>query len=162
MTLVQILVDPVRLPLALAAAAAVARVLYALLSRVVAPHPRLRALVEALAAASPDVIRAALQVVALVTGRPAPKLDALPVVPPDAVRLAGRYSTAADLQAALDAAERDRDALARRVAELTAAEEPGRLRPTVVPGEEPARSPDETTAAAATSRHRIAGTRGAV
>jgi len=150
MRLLDLLSDPVRLPLALAAATVVGRVLYAILSRVVAPHPRLRALVEALAAASPDVIRAALQVVALVTGRPAPKLDALPPDPrveERAARLAGSDLTL--LRATVLDLQTERDALARRVAELTAAEEPGRRRPTVVPGEEPgeepARSPDETT-----------------
>lgn len=150
--LLDLLTDP-RTPLVLAAAVALARVLYALVSRLVAPYPRARAAVEALAALGPDVVRAGLQLVAVVTGRPAPKLDALPPAPPDAVQLAGRYATAADLQAALDDAAAERDALARRVAELTASEEPGRLRPTVVPGEE------APAGAVVTSRHRvIAGT----
>lgn len=144
--LLDLLTDPVRLPLALALVATVGRVLYAILSHVVAPHPRLRALVEAVAAASPDPIRAALQVVALVTGEAAPKLDALPPDPrveERAARLAGSDLTL--LRATVLDLQTERDALARRVAELTAAEEPGRLRPTVVPVEEPERSPDETT-----------------
>lgn len=66
---------PTELPLALAAMAAVARTLYALLSRLVAPYPRLRALVEALAAGSPDVIRAAQQLASAVLGRPVASLD---------------------------------------------------------------------------------------
>jgi hypothetical protein len=59
-----------------------------------------------------------------------------------------RYATVQSLRR-LDEVTEERDALARCVAELTAAEEPGRLRPTVVPGDEP-------PPAAATSRHRIA------
>lgn len=160
--LADLLTDPVRLPLLLAAVTIVARVIYALISRVVQPFPRARAAVEALAAATPDVLRAGLQVVAIITGKPAPKLDLVPVGDPDprVIEAASRAVdvVAADWKARALAAE-------ARVAELTAAddaEEPGKLRPTVVPGEEPARSPDETTAAAATSRHRIAGTRGAV
>lgn len=162
MKLLDLLSDP-RTPLVLAAVAALGRVLYALLSRLVQPYPRVRAAVEAVVALLPDVVRSVLQIVSAWTGRPAPRLD---VLPPDprveerAVRLAGSDLTL--LRATVIDLQTERDALARRVAELTAAEEPGRLRPTVVPGEEPARSPDETTAAAATSRHRIAGTRGAV
>lgn len=67
---------PEQLPVALAATATLARLLYALLSRLVQPYPRLRALVEALAAASPDVIRAAQQLASAVLGRPVPTLDA--------------------------------------------------------------------------------------
>ena len=51
------------------------RVLYALISRVVAPYPRLRALVEAVAALGPDLLRAVLQLLRAVTGRPWPSLD---------------------------------------------------------------------------------------
>jgi hypothetical protein len=162
--LLDLLTDPVRLPLVLALVAALARVVYAVVSRVVQPYPRARAALEAAVALLPDVLRSGLQLVAVVTGRPAPKLDALPPDPrveERAVRLAGSdltllRATVLDLQA-------ERDALARRVAELTASEEPGRLRPTVVPGEEPARSPDETTAAARTGRHRLPkGTLGAM
>jgi hypothetical protein len=162
--LLDLLTDPVRLPLVLALVAALARVVYAVISRAVQPYPRARAALEAAVALLPDVLRSGLQLVAVVTGRPAPKLDALPPDPrveEQAARLAGSdltllRATVLDLQA-------ERDALARRVAELTAAEEPGRLRPTVVPGEEPARSPDETTAAARTGRHRIPpGTLGAM
>jgi hypothetical protein len=94
-------------------------------------------------------------VVAVFTGRPAPKLDMLP---PDPVQEASDRR-AVDRAERIIALTEERDALARRVAELTASEEPGRLRPTVVPGEELARSPDETTATMreTTSRHRIRG-----
>ena len=154
MKLLDLLTDPVRLPLVLALVAALARVVYAVVSRVVQPYPRARAALEAAVALLPDVLRSGLQLVAVVTGRPAPKLDALPADPrveERAVRLAGSdltllRATVLDLQA-------ERDALARRVAELTASEEPGRLRPTVVPGEE------APAGAVVTSRHRvIAGT----
>ena len=158
MRLLDLLTDPVRLPLAIALATALLRVVYAIVSRVVAPFPRVRAFVEAAAALSPDVLRALLQVVAIRTGRAPPTLDALPP-DPDAARVT------AQVLAELDAVKAERDALARRVAELTAGEVPGTLRPTVVPGEsvesteEPARSPDETThgARGVTSRHRIRG-----
>jgi hypothetical protein len=151
MKLLDLLTDP-RTPFVLAAIVALARVLYALVSRLVAPYPRARAAVEALAALGPDVVRSALQLVAVATGRPAPKLDLAPLDP--ATRRAAEAAEAWRLRA--EAAE-------ARVAELTAAEEPGRLRPTVVPGEEPARSPDETTAAARTGRHRLPkGTLGAM
>lgn len=61
-----------------AAVVALLRVLYALLSRIVAPYPRLRAAVEAVAALGPDVARALLQLARAVTGRalPSPDLDA--------------------------------------------------------------------------------------
>ncbi len=162
MKLLDLLTDPVRLPLALALLAAVARVLYAIVSRVAAPYPRARAAVEAVVALLPDVLRAGLQLVAVATGRPAPRLDLVPADPraeERAVHLAagevmGLRATVVDLT-------EERDALARRVAELTAAEEPGRLRPTVVPGEEP--RVNEATRAAVTGRHRIPpGTMGAL
>jgi hypothetical protein len=161
MKLLDLLTDPVRLPLALALLAAVARVLYAIVSHVVAPYPRARAAVEAVVALLPDVLRSGLQLVAVVTGRPAPRLDVVPV-DPDVAR-AQRIGDASHA-AAVDAIEngrqwRDRALAAEaRVAELTASPDGG-LRPTVVPGEEPERSPDETTAAAQpiTSRHRIRG-----
>lgn len=163
MKLISLLTDP-RTPFVLAAIVALARVLYALVSRLVAPYPRARGVVETLAALGPDVVRAGLQLVAVATGRPAPKLDVLPPDPrveEQAARLAGSDLTL--LRAMVLDLQTERDALARRVAELTAAEEPGRLRPTVVPGEEPARSPDETTATARTGRHRIPpGTLGAM
>lgn len=152
MILLDLLTDPVRFPLALALLAAVLRVLYAIVSRFVAPYPRARALVEAVAAACPDVLRAGLQVVAAITGRPAPRLDVTPLDPQAAraINVAESWRLRAELAEA-------------RVAELTAAEEPGRLRPTVVPGEEPARSPDEASHAARTGRHRIPpGTMGAL
>lgn len=61
-----------------ALAVAVVRGLYALVSRAVAPYPRLRAAVEAVAALGPDVLRFALQAARAVTGRPmpSPELDA--------------------------------------------------------------------------------------
>lgn len=58
-----------------AALVALLRALYALVSRVVAPYPRLRAAVEALAALGPDVLRALLQLARAVTGRQLPSLD---------------------------------------------------------------------------------------
>lgn len=160
MKILDLLTDP-RTPLVLAAVAAFLRVLYALLSRLVQPYPRVRAVVEAFAALLPDVLRAGLQIVAAWTGRPAPRLDA-PIDGDPNLRAEQALQNAVTLSASSDGWRRRALAAEARVAELTAAEEPGRLRPTVVPGEEPARSPDETTAAAATSRHRIAGTRGAV
>jgi hypothetical protein len=140
MKLLDLLTDPVRLPLALALLAAVARVLYAIVSHVVAPYPRARAAVEAIVALLPDVLRSGLQLVAVVTGRPAPKLDALPPNP-----------ALGDLRHDVAELIEERDALARRVAELTASTEPGRLRHTVVPGGD-----EEPAAPAVTSRHRIA------
>lgn len=164
MRLIDILTDSIRGPIVLACVIGIVRVIYATISRIVQPYPRARATVEAAAALSPDVLRFGLQMWAAWTGRPAPKLDALPAAPLDAVRLAGRYATAADLQDALDAAEQEsariateRDALARRVAELTAGRTPDTLRPTVVPGEGPAEH-DDRPAPPVTSRHRIVGT----
>lgn len=180
MKLLDLLADP-RTPLVLAAAVALARVCYAVISRVVQPFPRTRAAVEAVAALAPDVLRSLMQVVAVFTGRPAPKLDALPggerpdadIIDAAARELAEAFPGGAtsdvialhldthvtNLILRLRRVEESRDAAERRVAELTASEEPGRLRPTVVPGEELARSPDETTATMreTTSRHRIRG-----
>lgn len=79
MSLVSILVDP-RLYASLVLATALMRVVYAVISRAVAPYPRLRALVESVAALLPDVVRATLQLAAVATGRPAPRLD---LAPPD-------------------------------------------------------------------------------
>ena len=79
MSLVSILVDP-RLYASLVLATALMRVIYAIISRAVAPYPRLRALVESVAALMPDVVRATLQLAAVATGRPAPRLD---LAPPD-------------------------------------------------------------------------------
>ncbi len=55
-----------------------ARVVYAIVARVVAPHPRARAIVEVLAAISPDLLRAAVQAYRAVTGREvaSPLIDA--------------------------------------------------------------------------------------
>lgn len=74
MSLVSLLVDP-RLYASLVLATALMRVIYAVISRAVAPYPRLRALVESVAALMPDVVRATLQLAAVATGRPAPRLD---------------------------------------------------------------------------------------
>lgn len=141
--LLDLLTDP-RTPLVFAAVAALARVVYALVSRLVQPYPRARAAVEAVAALAPDVVRAALQLAAAVTGRPPITLD-LPPADPRVVAAAARALAAE-----------------ARVAELTAGPGDG-VRPTVVPGEPPARSPDEATTAARTGRHRIPpGTMGAL
>lgn len=91
------LLDLLSTPAGLALAALVLRVAYALVSRLVAPHPRARAAVEAVAALLPDVARAALQLVALRTGRPAPRLDALPPDPRDE-ELAALRARVADLE----------------------------------------------------------------
>lgn len=53
---------------------AVVRGIYAVISRIVAPYPRLRAIVEAVAALGPDVLRAALQFARAITGKPLPSL----------------------------------------------------------------------------------------
>lgn len=53
---------------------ALIRGVYALVSRLVAPYPRLRAGVEAIAALGPDVLRFALQAGRAVTGKPLPSL----------------------------------------------------------------------------------------
>lgn len=129
-----LLSDPIALPAVLALVAAGLRLVYAGVSRLVQPFPRARAAVEAVAALAPDVIRAALQVVAVLTGRPAPKLDLAPLDP--ATRRAAESSEA--WRARAEAAE-------ARVAELTAGEEPGTLRQTVVPGDDPPPSTRETT-----------------
>jgi hypothetical protein len=62
----------------LAVATVVARVTYAVVARLVAPHPRWRAVVEAIAAASPDVLRVAAQLFRALSGRdfPLPLIDA--------------------------------------------------------------------------------------
>lgn len=55
-----------------AAVVSVLRAAYALLARLVAPYPRLRAAVEAVAAIGPDPLRAILQALRAVTGRALP------------------------------------------------------------------------------------------
>lgn len=105
MSFVSILVDP-RLYASLVLATALMRVIYAVISRAVAPYPRLRALVESVAALLPDVVRATLQLAAVATGRPAPRLD---LAPPDPEVIT--------LRRRLEAAE-------ARVAELAAAGAP--------------------------------------
>ena len=54
---------------------ALLRAVYALISRLVQPYPRLRAAVEAVAALGPDVARSALQLYRAITGRPVPSMD---------------------------------------------------------------------------------------
>lgn len=97
---------PTELPLALAAMAAVARTLYALVSRLVAPYPRLRALVEAVAAASPDVIRAGQQLASAILGRAVPSLD-LRAPDDDRAQLLARAQAAEDEASRLRVALRD-------------------------------------------------------
>lgn len=96
-------------PLVVAAAVAALRVLYAIVSRVVRPYPRARAAVEAVAALSPDLLRALLQLVAVITGRPAVSLDRTQ----DDVREREWRDRAA-------LAERQRDELARSIAKAEA------------------------------------------
>lgn len=154
-----LLSDPIALPAVLALVAAGLRLVYAGVSRLVQPFPRARAAVEAVAALAPDLLRFVLQVVALWTGKPAPKLDAIPgadrpdasILDAAARELAQAFPGAAspdvialhldehvaNLILRLRRVEQSRDAAERRVAELTAGEEPGTLRQTVVPGEEP-------------------------
>jgi hypothetical protein len=62
-------------PEVLVALVAVLRVLYAVLSRLVAPYPRVRAAIEGVAALGPDVLRAVQQIGSAVLGRPLPSLD---------------------------------------------------------------------------------------
>lgn len=76
MTLSQALSWAVAHPEALAAGVVALRALYAVASRVVAPYPRARAVVEGLAALGPDVLRAVQQIGSAVLGRPLPSLDA--------------------------------------------------------------------------------------
>lgn len=90
----------------LACATVVARVAYAFVARLVAPYPRLRAAVEALAAGSPDLLRGFAQLYRVVTGidLPLPMIDA-------------RDAEIARLRAALAVAQGDLMALrATRVA----------------------------------------------
>jgi hypothetical protein len=61
------------------------RALYALLARALAPYPRARAFVEAVAAMAPDLLRFVAQVYALLTGRPLPSPESPPVVLPSPV-----------------------------------------------------------------------------
>lgn len=63
-------------PITLALVVIALRVAYAVLSRVVAPYPRARAIVEAVAALGPDVLRALQQAASAATGRPVASLDA--------------------------------------------------------------------------------------
>lgn len=63
---------PVEAATLAASAVALLRGLYALLARVLAPYPRARAVVEAVAALAPDVLRFAVMVARAVTGLPIP------------------------------------------------------------------------------------------
>lgn len=84
-------------PEALAAAVVAVRAVYVLVSRIAAPYPRARAVVEGLAALGPDVVRAAQQLGSALTGRPLPSLD---VRAPDDDRAALR-ARIAELEAQL-------------------------------------------------------------
>lgn len=95
-------------PEALAAAVVAVRALYASASRLVAPYPRARAVVEALAALGPDVLRAVQQLGSAVLGRPLPSLD-VRAADDDRAALRARV---AELEAEVS---RQRDALAGRV-----------------------------------------------
>lgn len=76
MTLSQLASWAIAHPEALAALVVAARVLYALASRIAAPYPRARAVVEGIAALGPDVLRAVQQLGSALLGRPLPSLDA--------------------------------------------------------------------------------------
>lgn len=108
MTLSQALSWAIAHPEALAAAVVAVRALYALASRLVAPYPRARAVVEALAALGPDVLRAVQQLGSAVLGRPLPSLD-VRAPEDDRARLRAQV---AQLEAEV---ARQRDALAGRV-----------------------------------------------
>jgi hypothetical protein len=71
---VNLLVDP-RFHASVVLLVALVRVVYAIVSRLVAPYPRARAVVEGLAALGPDVLRAGQQFGAAFVGRPVPSLD---------------------------------------------------------------------------------------
>jgi hypothetical protein len=112
-------------PLVVAAAVAALRVLYAIISRIVRPYPRARAAVETVAALSPDLLRALLQLVAVITGRPAASLD--------------RTQSDLDKKEWRDRAilaELQRDELARSIAKAETAAPPAS--PAPVPAEAPA------------------------
>jgi hypothetical protein len=91
-SIVSLLVDP-RVHAAIILAVMLMRVLYAILSRVVAPYPRLRAIVEAVAALGPDVLRAGQQLLSALSGRPVASLD-LRAPDPEAVRWRERAEAA--------------------------------------------------------------------
>ena len=65
---------PIEAGALLSALVAALRVLYAGLARVLAPYPRVRASLEALAALAPDLLRAAVMLARAVTGLPLPSL----------------------------------------------------------------------------------------
>lgn len=71
------LAHPVEASAIYATAIALARGVYALITRLLAPVPRARALVEGFASLGPDVLRCALQIARAITGRalPSPALD---------------------------------------------------------------------------------------
>ena len=62
-------------PAVMALLVALLRVVYAVVSRVVAPYPRVRAIVEAVAALGPDLLRSSQQLLTAAAGRPLPTLD---------------------------------------------------------------------------------------
>lgn len=63
---------PVEAAAVAASAVALLRALYSVLARALAPYPRVRATLEALAALAPDVIRFGVMVARAVTGLPLP------------------------------------------------------------------------------------------
>ncbi len=63
-----ILAHPVSFPLILAVGTALMRVVYIILAVITKPFPRLRAIVEGIAALCPDVLRAVVQFVRGITG----------------------------------------------------------------------------------------------
>ncbi|MDB4929444.1 MAG: hypothetical protein JWM10_1928 [Myxococcaceae bacterium] len=69
--------NPLEFGAIFASAIAIVRGIYAVITRLVAPYPRLRAVVEGFAALGPDVLRFALQLARAITGRaiPSPALD---------------------------------------------------------------------------------------
>jgi hypothetical protein len=80
-------------PLTLALLVVALRIVYAVVSRLVAPYPRARAAVEAVAALGPDVLRSVQQGASAVTGRPVASLD-LRAPDPEAVRWRERAEAA--------------------------------------------------------------------
>ena len=67
--------------LVLATATGLLRAAYALAARILAPYPRARAFVEAVAAMAPDVLRFVQQVYRVLTGRDLPSTQPVSVVP---------------------------------------------------------------------------------
>lgn len=130
-SLVSLLVDP-RFHAALVLFVALLRVAYAIVSRVVAPYPRVRAAVEGLAALFPDVLRAAQQLLAAFAGRPVPSLDLRAPIALDAATVGVGSDVAGTVYVtAANALLRLSPERARRLAEdlLASIEEPPRSPP---------------------------------